>query len=297
MVLPGVRIREDARRSRPRRPRRPKHFASPSRTSTRTGASFGPSSARGSRETRLATLQGGRHARTRVRRRSAEVGSSRSAEHSSKRAAEWIPGCAIEVLTEGKLRYFWKRHDAGWDDPMVEPEYDARVRRAPEKVIATDENARELVKWAGEGYDEATWDAPRGRLGEAVASAAAATRARLVTSPGGGKGKGKGKGKAARRVSSGGDKAEGFERADEPPADAGDVGGVGRRLRGTPIEGGGNAGIARSFASADPDAFRARGRLGRGNPRGAPPSGAARKVRDSLRATSSPRWPPSPARR
>ena len=66
------------------------------------------------------------------------------------------------------------------------------------------------------------------------------------------------RGKAARRVSSGGDKAEGFEqRADEPPADAGDVGDVGRRLRGTPIEGGGNAGIAAELRE-ELDAFRAR---------------------------------------
>ena len=60
-------------------------------------------------------------------------------EHSSKRAAEWIPGCAIEVLTEGKLRYFWKRHDAGWDDPTSSPST-SRVRRGLEKVVATDEN-------------------------------------------------------------------------------------------------------------------------------------------------------------
>ena len=60
--------------------------------------------------------------------------SPRLFERSSKRNAEWIPGCAVEVLTEGKLRYFWKRHDAGWDDPIVEPEY-VPASITPEKVI------------------------------------------------------------------------------------------------------------------------------------------------------------------
>ena len=216
--------------------------------------------------TRLATLRADATRGAAFEGRSAEVEFLALFEHSSKRAAEWIPGCAVEVLTEGKLRYFWKRHDAGWDDPIVEPEY-VPASVAPEKIVAVDDDEdRMLVKWAGEGYDEATWEPLADASDDAVADAAAAACARSATSPGGGKGKGKGK--AARRVSSGGDKAEGFERADEPPADAGEAGDVGRRLRGTRVEGGGNAGIAAELRE-ELDAFRARAARPRKPPRSA----------------------------
>ena len=82
------------------------------------------------------------------------------------------------MLTEGKLRYFWKRHDAGWDDPIVEPEY-VPASVAPEKIVAVDDDEdRMLVKWAGEGYDEATWEPLADALDEVANAAAAAARGR-----------------------------------------------------------------------------------------------------------------------
>ena len=79
-------------------------------------------------------------------------------EFNSRRKTEWIPGSVCEVITEGKLRYFWKRHNASWEEPAVSPEFQVDAI-LPEKVVAVDANGKlALVKWVGEGYEEATWE-------------------------------------------------------------------------------------------------------------------------------------------
>ena len=79
-------------------------------------------------------------------------------EFASRRKTEWIPGSVCEVITEGKLRYFWKRHNASWEEPAVSPEFQVDAI-LPEKVVAVDANGKlALVKWVGEGYEEATWE-------------------------------------------------------------------------------------------------------------------------------------------
>ena len=81
-------------------------------------------------------------------------------EFNSRRKTEWIPGSVCEVITEGKLRYFWKRHNASWEEPAVSPEFQVDAI-LPEKVVAVDANGKlALVKWVGEGLRRGHVGAP-----------------------------------------------------------------------------------------------------------------------------------------
>ena len=281
----------------PRRPRRPKPFASPSRTSTRTGASFGPSSARGSSR-RHSWRRSGRTqpAEPRLRADPPRLSSSRSsstrpsAPPSGSRGAPSRCSPRVSCGTSGRgttrvgTTRSWSpstyprpslpRRSSRWTTTRIgcwssgPGRGTMRRRGSPSRTLRT-------TPWPTRRRRRARG---RRRRRAGVRARARARARRLAGSP---------RGATKPRVLS---ERTSPRRTPARPATSGG-GFAGRASRA-----GVTRGSPRSFArSSTPSA---RGRLGRGNPRGAPPSGAERKAgRFTSTSTSSPRWPPSPARR